>query len=277
MHERYFDLARELAACCPPELGGEIAVTGSVSKGFADADSDLELNFWTEAPVEIERAAEWLASIGVERTWPDPSNEPEMFWLQFQRHGIWVEAGWQTIRHAEQTLDEIVAGRRLGHNDMMLADVVVHAVPVRSAGKLGEWQSRLETYPAELAQALIERELRIWTYPQWVEGRWGAARRGHWLTLTHELRSYMMSCLRIVFALNQRWEPDWKWLAEVTRELPVQPPDFVPRINRAMSAPTAEERIETAFRLVLDVIDLVPPSELGSEARAVFERSLAER
>ncbi|HEY4668296.1 MAG TPA: DUF4037 domain-containing protein [Tepidiformaceae bacterium] len=277
MHERYFEVARDLAERCPARLGAEIAVTGSVSKGFADAGSDLELNFWTEDVVPADEAVAWLASIGVERTWPDPSNEPEMFWLQFRREGIWVEAGWETVGHAERTLDEIVNGRRLGHNEMMLADVIVHAVPLRSAGKLGEWQALLATYPPELGRALIERELGIWAYPQWVESRWVAARREQWLTLTAALRSYMMSCLRVVFALNGRWEPDWKWLAEVTRDLTIQPPDFVPRINRAMSAPAAEECIETAFRLVLDVIDLVPPSELAAEARAVVERSLAER
>src|SRR3970040_1946526 len=98
MHERFFEVARDLAERGPPGLGAEIAVTGSVSKGFADADSDLELNFWTKEVVPVDEAAAWLASIGVERAWPDPSNEPEMFWLQFRREGIWGDAGWETGR-----------------------------------------------------------------------------------------------------------------------------------------------------------------------------------
>jgi predicted nucleotidyltransferase len=43
-----FPLAREMTDACPPELGSEIALAGSVARGWADEHSDIELNFWLE-------------------------------------------------------------------------------------------------------------------------------------------------------------------------------------------------------------------------------------
>ena len=39
-------IAQNLCQSCPPELGIEILISGSVGWGTADADSDLDLEFW---------------------------------------------------------------------------------------------------------------------------------------------------------------------------------------------------------------------------------------
>lgn len=47
--------ARRLVQSCPPELGQEIAVTGSVARGVADEHSDVEINLCVDAMPEVER------------------------------------------------------------------------------------------------------------------------------------------------------------------------------------------------------------------------------
>jgi len=42
------ELARQLARGWSVELGREIALTGSASRGVADDLSDIELNFWVD-------------------------------------------------------------------------------------------------------------------------------------------------------------------------------------------------------------------------------------
>ncbi|HEY4387373.1 MAG TPA: hypothetical protein VGN34_23205 [Ktedonobacteraceae bacterium] len=41
-----YRVAQELVELCPPNLGQEISITGSVSKGLADDFSDIEQVFY---------------------------------------------------------------------------------------------------------------------------------------------------------------------------------------------------------------------------------------
>src|SRR5437868_14285123 len=57
-------LASQMAESCPQSWRLEIALTGSASRGVADAESDIELNFWGDVlPTTQERKA-WLPGIG---------------------------------------------------------------------------------------------------------------------------------------------------------------------------------------------------------------------
>ena len=58
--QRRAEIAGRLAAACPPGLADEIALVGSTAHGFADDQSDLEMNLWSNAiPPRDERVA-WL-------------------------------------------------------------------------------------------------------------------------------------------------------------------------------------------------------------------------
>jgi hypothetical protein len=271
------EVAEALAALCPPGFGAEIAVTGSVSKGFADAESDIELNFWVDTPPDLAALDSWLRSIGVERIWPDPADALGVLWLGFRWRDVWFEAGWQTFAVADRFLDEIYALKRLDLNEMLLADVLASAIPLRPGDYVSGWKERLGTYPDGLAEAVVEHVLSHWHFPQWVNARWAAARRGHSVWLMDHLRADVIDCLRLLFALDRRWEPDWKWLPEVTSGLAVQPPDLVARINAVFEAPALTDRVEGAHRLVLDTLDLLPPSESARQARETIASSLATR
>lgn len=267
--------AAELAGLCPPELGGEIAVTGSVSKGFADANSDIEMNFWTEATPPLDAVTGWLESIGVRRVWPDPGEGGGVLWVGFEWRETWFEAGWQTFADAEKIVGEILAAQRTGTGEMMLADVLVHAKPLRTAGWLAARQADLVVYPDAVAEAVIDREVRFWLFPQWVDGVWHSAERGQLLRMDLKLQWDVWRCLALLFALNHRWEPDLKWIPEITRDLSQQPKDLPGRINAIFGTGTPKERIEESFRLSLDTLALLPPSPLVTDAAAVLERSLA--
>jgi hypothetical protein len=87
-------IARELTDRCPPVLGQEVAVTGSVALGLADAASDAELNLWVEAlPYAAQRDA-WLAAIGAtdvkaqDMPWGDGT-----FAATFRYRGMTIEDG----------------------------------------------------------------------------------------------------------------------------------------------------------------------------------------
>jgi hypothetical protein len=180
-----FGVAQRLAQTCPAALGGEIAVTGSVALGVADAAADLELNLWTEALPSVATRSDWVERIGgaEARIAPEPWSDGSLN-ATFRYGDVWVEAGWMTRDALDETLRAILAAEVLGHARLQLAWVVERAVPLRTAGGLGAWQERLTAYPELLAERLIETNTRVFQLPHAMRGRWTYCRRVQPLALT---------------------------------------------------------------------------------------------
>jgi len=270
-----YELARELAERCPPELGREIAVTGSVARGLADNDSDIELNFWVETLPSPEKRAEWLRSIGATGVVLDPEPERDgSIWAMGRYRGVWLEPGWQTIETLETILDGILTGQVIDHPRLILAEIVAHAVAVRTGGLLARWQERLAHYPDIVQERLIAAAARRWTPAPF---RWALVRRGERLALAERLVWDVHNILRILFALNRQWEPDWKWARQMSKQLAIKPERLAERIDEIFSTPDAERSVEACHRLVLDTLALVPPPHDVSATVAAVQESLRAR
>lgn len=269
------ELALELAERCPIELGREIAVTGSVARGVADDDSDIELNFWVESLPPAEERSAWLRDLGATHFAFDPEPERDgSIWAMCRYRGVWLEPGWQPIETVETLLGQIVAGEITDHALLILAEVVAHAVPVRTNSLLARWQERLASYPDVVQQYLIEAAARRWTPAPF---RWALVRRGERLALAERLVHDVHGVLRIVFALNREWEPVWKWARQMSEPLPIKPERLAERIDEIFSTLGAAHAVETCHRLVLDTLALVPPPHDVSAAVAAVEESLRTR
>ena len=157
-----------------------------------------------------------------------------------------------------------------------MAWIVERAVELRTTGLLVRWQSDLAAYPEPLREKLIEANTRVWHLPHAMAVRWTYCRRHQPLALTERLTWDTYNLLRLVFAINRRWEPDWKWLREVTRDLPLAPTRMAERIERVFTAPMLEERVRTDFELISDALALAPTSSGIEQARATIRECLAQ-
>jgi hypothetical protein len=268
-------IAERLAESCPLELGDEIAVTGSVALGVADETSDIELNLWCDALPTVEQRVAWIAEVGGEvrsnreQPWSDGTLE-----TVFRVDGVWIEAGWMTKERLRETLGGILAAETIDHGRLQMAWVVETALELRTAGLIEGWRRELAAYPETLRERLIEANTMVWQSPHAVAGRWTYCRRHQPLALTERLTWDAYNVLRLVFALNRRWEPDMKWLREVTRDLPLAPVGMAERIERVFAGPTLEERVQTSFELIRDALALAPTSPGIERARETIEGCL---
>lgn len=268
----------ELVANCPPTLGQEIALTGSASRGIADDDSDIELNFWMESiPPATERAA-WLHTAGATDIALDTVTLPgESVWGTFHIHGVLVEAGWQTVASLQEALRALLAGEVIAHFPLLLGEVVAHAVPVRTAGLLAIWQEDLARYPDVLRERLIADACDRWIVPHLFSSRWALSRRGEGFALADQLIWDIKSILRLLFALNRQWEPEWKWLDYFARSLAIKPERLVERIDEIVSAPHLEQRAIACTELIIEALTLAPPFPNVTQALAVAQGSLHQQ
>lgn len=270
-----YDIARRLAEACPATLGEEIAVTGSVALGVADDASDVEVNFWTDVLPSVEERRDWIDRIGGAEAQiaPTPWSDGSLN-ATFRVGDVWVEAGWMTRESLAETLRGILAAEVLGHTRLQLAWVVEQAVSLRTGGLLAHWQRELLAYPEPLAERLIEVNTRVFQLPHAMRGRWTYCRRSQPLALTERLTWETYNVLRVLFALNRRWEPDFKWLRLVTGDLAIALERLAERIEEVFTALRLERRVSTSLRLIQDTLALAPATPGIERARATIEECL---
>lgn len=269
-----YEQAQELARFCPPSLGQEIALTGSASVGLADEHSDIELNFWVDTLPSPDKRAHWLREAGAtDITIDQMPIEDGSFWVTCRYRGIWIEAGWQEIRAQEELLGAILAGEVTEHARLMLAFIIQHAVSLRSGGLFVNWQQRLAHYPDALQARLIEEASLLWTFPHLLISWWTLPQRDEWLRLHAILVRELHNALRVLFAINRQWEPEWKWIAQMTRSLALKPDRLAERINEVFASPP-EQSLHLCLQLIYETLLLVPPPHDVSRALAALEDSL---
>jgi Domain of unknown function (DUF4037) len=252
--ERLLELARGLIAACPAELGDEVAVTGSVGAGLADEHSDIELLFLVESVPEPARVREWLDGVsGTESVLTDREDSGVWGWCRLG--GVEIDPYWDLLSEAVAEVDAITSGAVLEHRRLAFAHVLIHSVQLRTRGALAELVHRCAVYPAGLRRRLIEDAIRGWEIPA---ERIGSAVRGDVLESRAWLQHDAERILRIVFALNRRWEPPrWKWLRDYAGTLPITPAGLVDRIETALLSSEPPEASRALAELGLEALELV--------------------
>ena len=254
-----YEIALSLANKAPSSFGQESALTGSTSRGIADEYSDIEMMFYVDAIPSYVAREQWLQTVEARDTVLDHEKPGEQeVWATFYVHDIWVEAGWRVIAAHEQDLANLVAGNVTAHMSLMLAWITIYAVPLRSEGALARWQQQLTYYPETLPQKIIDGVNEYWTQPQGFAIRWALLKRGEPMALTNRLLADIWLLLRILFAINHEWEPDWKWLRSESQRLTIKPDRLVERINDIFTSPLCEQTIADYLLLIRDTLVLVP-------------------
>lgn len=273
-----YAVALELVEHCPPHFAQEIALTGSAGWGCADVDSDLDLVLWAkEIPPWAERVT-WLTSLGATDIRPDAELEAtEAPGIVCRFHAFWLDIAWLVLDPSQEqtSVQAILAGEVLDHQALLKAWNLVHALPLRTHGMLPALQHQLSDYPDQLQQRLFNSAITFWTFPHRVAMLWTLAERGELLALDRWLYADLTDGLRILFALNRHWEPDWKQLQRHVQRLRIVPKRLVERVNAALTQPEPRQRIAATMWLVLDILALVPASANVKLAQHTLEQSLA--
>jgi hypothetical protein len=149
-------IAQAIGDALPPSAE-EVVLTGSVSRGVADAVSDIEMLIVTDDQLDLTTCFERAAACGLTDlgTW-GPQGTPTKR-VSGYRDGVPIELIWWSREHAESAVDAVLAGEPSG-----TGDALANGVSLRSAGLLARWQERLRDYPDELALARIEDAALTW-------------------------------------------------------------------------------------------------------------------
>lgn|GEM_PF-230972 len=262
------ELALKLAQVCPPHLADEIALVGSTAHGYADDESDLELNLWAEAIPPLDARLEWLRAAGATDIHAEPAPRPDdSYWIGFTVDGISGEAGWQTYAALEIALETLLSGKA-ERKALAFGDILTSALPLRTMGSLATWQARLSGYSDAVQHGIIAEAVERWSRSGTVAAAHRLARRGERIALMQMLLDDLDMAMRVLYAVHRRWEPSRKWTLTLAQDF--APNDLLPSIDAVLGDESLEQRVTACARLCIDVLELLPLNEQVSAALAAL-------
>jgi predicted nucleotidyltransferase len=255
-------LAQRIADDLPIAVVDEVVLTGSVSRGVADAVSDIEMLVVTREALELDDCFGFARAAGLEDlgTWGEQGGPARR--VSGRREEVPIELIWWPREHAETQIDRVLAGEMPS-----TGDALAHGLPLRTVGLLAAWQGRLRTYPPELAAAQIEQATLPW-------GGFAPAgvltllRPHDRLALVEWIFDGAIRVLTIVFALNRVWRPTTKRLAARVAPLAIKPDRLAERVNESLTEPDPRRALLVMTELQLDTVRLAPSGPNVDRARS---------
>lgn len=252
-------IGEEISKKCPLALGKEIIVTGSVSRGFADENSDIEIELLVDKKVSEEERIKWIRSIGGTeiKSYGAPIVDGSE-WVIFNYKGYWVEAGWQTYSAMENNINDILELKYCTHDRLLTASALKNSKILKDANIISEIKQRLDIYPEGLKKKIILNTIEPWTIELALKVRKSLAARDDRLALIQTMVLDVQRIIRILSALNKQWETDWKWTRHTFEDFTIKPQKLEERVNKILCMNNAEESIKECFNLIYDTLILIP-------------------
>lgn len=263
------DRACRLADSPALPAGAQVAVVGGVGRGIAVPGADLQLAFWSAELPEPAACQRWLDDVEAK----DVASTER--YLTFRWEDTWVETAWRTHAETTELIGRLLEAEVEDHDQLALANEILAAIPLYVGGHLIGWQERLREYPAPLAARLIDGCLRqVWSLPHAVDARFTPVPPGGRLRHADRLAGDLQNVLRILFALNRRWEPDWRWLEDELPRLEAAPSELGDRVDAIIAERDTINAARALLMLADDTLALFGEYPGVAAARATLHHSL---
>jgi hypothetical protein len=253
-----------------------LAVAGSVGTGLADRFSDLELDcYWSSPPGDADRTGP-IGALGGELTgfWEyDPGDQE---WSEDYLLGdLGVTVSNFLTGTVERFLDDVVLNADTSPVKHMRLAALQRSRPLVGAELITSWRARADTFPGELAAALVQQVLDPGVLTGWA-ARDALASRGDDLAAQDLLTRAGHAVVRAVLAVNRVYLPhrQIKWQHHLITGLEVVPERLAGRLG-SMSASPPAEAFRAAEALLEDTAALAE-AHTGADL-STFRHALAQR
>lgn len=230
-----------------------VVVAGSVSRGWADDYSDIEIHvFWHEGPSDKERMKA-MKGAGGQSVEFHPYEDEE--WSEvYKVNKVKIEVSQFLVRTFEKYLEDVFVDFEVNVEKQILISAVQNSIPLFGTHLIKEWKARSEIYSIELVKAMLKEHLRfesVWYYE-------GLAQRGDFLMLHNVMVNAMNNIYSVLHAVNLRLisHPSHKWIMKIEEELPIIPRNLNRRLQNILQADLIsgikqlQEIIEELFQIV---------------------------
>ena len=206
-----------------------ILVTGSVAKGLADDNSDIDIiMYYDELPGEAAFEAYRQAALDSGGGFYG-GNAPEGFALFQYIDGIRHDFAHALLSETETLITEFLAEPDLEEtNKQIMLDGVLTGVPIKGKAITQRWKDQLANYPPQLGDMLVKKHLRF--RPHWVLQKMGVDRH-EIIFLQEELLHAVQNIFGVLCGLNKLYHPGKiKGLNYSVAQMQLTPPNVASRL-----------------------------------------------
>jgi len=238
----------------PNEKIAGILIAGSVSRGWDDAFSDIEMYvLWKEPPSDEDRLAPISAVNGqIMDFYPFEDNE----WSEtYVVDGIKLELSHFLVRYIDQVETEVLEQFDTDKEKQCLLAGIQDGLLLYGEKDVQVLKERAGHYPDALGMQMVKENLAF--SPRW-NSRYVLAEREDLFILYDLINDTVEKLLAILHGLNRKYvaHPRWKWLKQTVQEMKYVPHQFVARLDKLYKAPTANA-INDLEKMILETFALI--------------------
>ncbi len=254
--ERRHALGRTVGAVYARAMGTEaVMIGGSVSRGYADRWSDVEIVvFWNELPSEPVRAA--IAANATLRNWRAFEGTTSVGGIEesADREGIRTDLIHMETRSVERLVHDVVDRADAALDKQAVVATIRDGVAVHGEPQVETWRDTTDPYPQALRLAMVKDHLVFGPHAWLVM----LAERRDLLPLHVLLCRIETAILGILLGVNGMYAPSVtpKWTRHLIDRLALAPHDFASRFDRILTG-EAEAAVQDAGRLIDETLTLV--------------------
>ncbi|GGB64284.1 DUF4037 domain-containing protein [Fictibacillus barbaricus] len=232
-----------------------VLLAGSVSRGWEDKHSDIELNiFWSEEPTDVERKNP-IKEINGSIIDFHPFEEEEWAESYLTPQNVKLEISSFLTSTAEKWINEVVKEFDINYGKQCMVSSIYYGQCLSGDSIIEELKKKVKTYPDQLAENMIEENLALWY--RW-NNRKALLDREDWLMLYDLIGSVQKKLMGTLFGLNKLYihHPSFKWMHKYGEIFTIKPKNVDDRLSTILIGDVQkglkdlELLIEEVFQLV---------------------------
>lgn len=253
-----------------PELMA-MAVGGSVSRGQADAFSDLELLcFWDVFP-DVETRHALVEAINAELIFPidDDQNEDNLILNDIQ-----VDIMHNTVDYYDNMISDAWEFHLADYQTLAFLDTVAYAYPLFGEDIINIWKEKTLEYPRELAINVIFDnlvKLHNGNIELFIE-------RDNPTEFYAQMVVIQRKIFNILSAINKKYAGGYKWMYPELADMEIAPLNIATRFKK-MFVGNKFEAIEDLYAIVFETLYLVKHNfpEIDFNVEETFDKFMIKR
>ena len=248
-----------------------MGIGGSVSRGQADAYSDLELLcFWDLFP-DVETRNTFAQAIGAERIFEidDDTNEDNLIIGDIQ-----VDVMHNTIDYYDNMISDAWEFHLADYQTLAFLDTVSYVYPLFGEDILDAWKEKAAEYPRELAVNVIFdnlEKLHNGNIELYIQRDNPTEFFSQMVIIQHKL-------FNILCAINKMYAGGYKWMYPELEEMKIAPVNVAERF-KAMFRENKFEAVEDLYAIVFETLYLAKHAfpEIDFNVEETFDKFMIKR
>nr|WP_302328451.1 DUF4037 domain-containing protein [Salirhabdus salicampi] len=230
-------------------------LAGSVSRGWHDKYSDIELNlFWAERITDEDRKQP-IEKVEGNLLSYHPYEEEE--WSEsYITNGMKIEVSSFLTSTVENVIRDVVERYDTDYGKQCIVTAVKTGIGLFGENKIKAMREKVDSYPVQLYEKMIIANLDFGN--QW-NNRNGLLQRKDWVMLYDVINTIQRKLFGILFGLNHMYiqHPQFKWMQNTIDQMNIKPKRLVEQMeNVLLDTPTNGLReLETLIKEVLLLVE----------------------